>query len=118
MPRVLYCWRCDMGLPMLDEDEWAKLAPLLRTAIPDFMDEHRVTGIGLGEAQSSGVFGARALAFYRELTGFDETNVNALHHHRISLYGPPCAACGKPLRTPRARLCAACGHPRPPPPIV
>ena len=113
MPRILYCWRCDMDLPMLDEDEWAKLAPLLRTSIPDFMDEHRVTGIGLSEAQSSGVFGARALAFYRELTGFDETNVNALHHHRLSLYGPPCAACGKPLRTPRARLCAACGHPRP-----
>ena len=101
---------------MLDEDEWARLVPLLRTAIPDFMDTHRATGMGLSEARSSGVFGARALALYRELTGFDETNLNALWHHRLSLYGPPCAACGKPLRTPRAKLCAACGHPRPLPP--
>jgi hypothetical protein len=23
--------------------------------------------------------------------------------------GPPCARCGTPLRTPRAKLCAACG---------
>lgn len=116
MPRTVYCWRCAMDLPMLDEDEWARLVPLLRTAIPDFMDVHRTTGIGLGEAQASGVFGVRALAWYRELTGFDETNLNALWHHRLSLYGPPCEACGKPLRTPQAKRCAACGHPRAAPP--
>ena len=33
MPRILYCWRCDMDLPMLDEDEWAKFEPLLLSLI-------------------------------------------------------------------------------------
>ncbi|HZS04674.1 MAG TPA: hypothetical protein VFD58_07555 [Blastocatellia bacterium] len=49
---------------------------------------------------------------YKQMTGFDETNHNAIMHHRISIYGPPCAKCGKPLRTPRAAFCAACGTPR------
>lgn len=112
MARILYYWRCDRELPMLDEDEWAVMQPLLGRTISDFQDERTKTGIGLSEAQATGVFGRRALALYRESTGFEETNVNALWHHRLSLYGPPCVHCGKPLRTPRARLCAACGRPR------
>jgi hypothetical protein len=52
---------------------------------------------------------ADALRRYNELTGFGETVMNALWHHRVSLYGPPCRMCQKPLRTPRAQWCAACG---------
>ena len=37
---------------------------------------------------------------YERLTGFHETNINAIYHHVASLYGPPCSCCGKPLRTP------------------
>jgi hypothetical protein len=51
---------------------------------------------------------------YNRITGFGETNVNAVFHHRISLYGPPCETCGKPLRTPQATFCAACGKKRSP----
>lgn len=47
---------------------------------------------------------------YKELTGYRETNHNAIMHHRISIYGEPCVNCRKPLRTPQAVFCAACGH--------
>lgn len=57
---------------------------------------------------------AEALDLYQRLTSFRETNPNALWHHRMSLYGPICASCGKPLRTPEASFCAACGARRTP----
>jgi hypothetical protein len=55
---------------------------------------------------------APMLAAYERLTGFHETNHVAIWHHRVSLYGPLCHVCSRPLRTPQARLCAECGAPR------
>jgi hypothetical protein len=52
---------------------------------------------------------SRVLDRYERITGFKETNINALYHHRLSLYGRSCLKCDKPLRTPQARYCAACG---------
>ena len=49
------------------------------------------------------------LEMYKLLTGFEETNPNAVAHHKVAYYGPPCPQCYKPLRTPAARFCAACG---------
>jgi hypothetical protein len=48
---------------------------------------------------------------YKRTTGFPETNPQALDHHQVSLYGPPCEYCGKPLRTPEAKICGACMSP-------
>jgi hypothetical protein len=49
---------------------------------------------------------------YEQITGYRETNPNAVFHHVLSIYGPPCRACSKPLRTPKAAFCAACGTSR------
>ena len=49
------------------------------------------------------------LEMCRLLTGFVETNPNAVWHHVVDQYGPPCPRCYKPLRTPLARFCVACG---------
>jgi len=96
---------------MLDENEWELIAPSLNNAISDikrFSDTHEVS---LTEARAHG-YGREALAVYCHITGFHETNPDALWHHRLSLYGPSCCTCGKPLRTPQAKLCAECGTPR------
>jgi hypothetical protein len=113
MPQNIYCWRCDMILPMLDEEEWAQLEPLLANPIQRIKSYREAHGVDLREAHEHAF--DEALAFYNALTGFNETNANAVWHHRIADYGPPCTHCGKPLRTPRAKLCAACGRDRDPP---
>lgn len=88
MAQELYCWRCRIEMPMLDEGEWKQMAPLISSH-----DE---------------VERERALDLYADLTGVLETNPNAIWHHRRSLYGPKCEDCGRPLRTPRAKFCADC----------
>jgi hypothetical protein len=101
-----------MDLPMLTDQEWEEeVGPHLVNVVSQikrYRDEH---GCSLAEAHQKG-FGQQALANYERLTGFKETNPNALFHHRISVYGPPCTHCGKPLRTPDARVCAMCSSPR------
>jgi hypothetical protein len=109
VPKTLYCWRCQRDIPMLDEQEWQRLVAKFPTAesIKAYREQH---GVALDEARR-GAF-AEALASYRALTGFAESEPNALWHHRISLYGPPCAHCGKPFRTPVARRRLLCGTDR------
>ncbi len=108
MAKTLYCWRCKTELPMLEEHEWKELSPLLTDAIRQIKSYREEHGASIAEAHAKD-FGQSALAKYFELTGFRETNPNALWHHRASLLGAPCTTCGKPLRTSRARFCAECG---------
>lgn len=114
MPQNLYCWRCGMVLPMLEEAEWAQMQPLLFASLHNIKCYREQTGIPLGETPMEAMYWP-ALGLYHALTGLEEVNPTALWHHRLSLYGPPCTHCGKPLRTPRAKLCAACGRDRGPP---
>lgn len=92
---------------MLDEDEWAQLAEPLGGLVGDIKRVRQDRGVSLGEATK--IAGGEVLRRFLELTGYEETNVNAVWHHRRILFGPPCHACGKPLRTPGARHCAECG---------
>ncbi|HEX6705213.1 MAG TPA: hypothetical protein VF169_10665 [Albitalea sp.] len=101
-----------MDLPMLTEEEWALVAPHLTNGIEQIKRYREQHGCSLAEAHKA--FGQKALAIYAQITGFDETNANALFHHRLSIYGPPCHACGKPLRTPQAKYCAMCSAERTP----
>jgi hypothetical protein len=93
---------------MLDESEWEQIFPDLQRGFREIKEYRQAHGASFEQAKQH-VHGQGALKRYFEMTGFRETNVNAVWHHRLSLYGPPCRACGKPLRTPRAKLCAACG---------
>ncbi len=99
-----------MKIPMLEVHEWEKIAPLLSNPVSQIKRYREVHGVSLAEARRG--WGQEALAAYFEMTGFQETNVDALWHHRVNLFGPPCASCGKPLRTPMAKHCAECGMPR------
>jgi hypothetical protein len=108
MAKLLYCWRCRMDVPMLDEIEWEQVLPHLTGAVLEINRYRQAHGVTFAEAKDQ-VYGKGALDRHHQITGFRETNVNAVWHHRISSFGAACATCGRPLRTPRARFCAACG---------
>ncbi len=88
--KLQWCWRCKMDIPMVDDAEWSQVWAAYQSVQPDGRQA--------------------ALNEYERLTGFRETNVNALFHHRISAHGPPCPRCGKVLRTTVAYKCFECGH--------
>jgi hypothetical protein len=92
-----------MDVPMLDDAEWEQVVPHLKNAIAQIKDYRRAQNASLAEAKDHG-YGQGALERYRHITGFRETNVNALWHHRVSQFGPPCSSCGRPLRTTGARF--------------
>ncbi len=102
--KVLWCWRCQQDIPMLDEREFRRFHQAFYSALKVSLPPSAP-----GEEVSDPF--KEVLRIYNEMTGFKETNPTAIFHHRISLYGPPCITCGKPLRTPKARLCVGCGTP-------
>jgi hypothetical protein len=99
----LWCWRCKMEVPMLDEAEYKIASHLYRD------------GFKTGKCNMTRKKRFKDLLdYYKELSGFEETNPNAIMHHRIELYGSACENCSKPYRTSKAAFCAACGHKKQP----
>jgi hypothetical protein len=96
---------------MLDEQEFAEIASLHTQGLQSVKEFRTKTGAPIQDVPLTDHFQAM-LARYEAITGLQETNPNAVWHHRLSLYSPPCNRCGKPLRTPRARLCGSCMAPR------
>ena len=88
---------------MLEDHEWASIEACWRAAQQGRTDGEAPGGDPLIEV----------LAAYNRITGADETNPATVWHHRVSLYGAACTHCGRPLRTPTAKLCASCGRPVP-----
>jgi ribosomal protein L37E len=92
----LWCWRCKAEMPMLDE---AEFKAVIQGFYPHDLEKYK---LGWPEVRAE----------FTRITGYVETNPNAIWHHRTSLYGPPCHRCGKPLRSPKAKLCGSCMAPR------
>ena len=92
---------------MLDEEEYAEVSRLYSQGIRAMKEFRGTWGIPLENASIQERFEPVRIQ-YERITGMKESNENAIMHHRISLYGPPCKHCKKPLRTPKAKLCAAC----------
>jgi hypothetical protein len=97
-------------MPMLDEVEYGEVSALYQEAIKATKEYRQRRNIPLKGVPIDELF-RPVRTRYEELTGLKDCHENAIMHHRIFLYGSPCKQCGKPLRTPQAKLCGACMHP-------
>lgn len=98
--KILWCWRCRMEVPMLEGEEGKKAYELYSAAFRNSSGntmQERFKGL---------------IEYYKEVTGEEETNPNAIIHHIVEIYGPQCEKCGKPYRTSKASFCAGCGNKR------
>jgi hypothetical protein len=89
-------------MPILDGEEMAIIHRILEEGI-----ERRRSGVPAREAMTI------VRETYSEMTGAPEIQENAILHHHLSYFGPPCEQCGKPYRTDKASFCTECGHVRP-----
>ena len=94
---------------MLDEGEYAIISKMYNGALTAAKENRIKNNLPIEGLKMEEIF-RPICEKYKELTGFEETNHNAIMHHRISIYGETCKNCGKPLRTPKASFCAACGQ--------
>jgi hypothetical protein len=106
--KTLWCWRCRREMPMLDELEYAEVFRLYGECARDIKEFRGRWSVSLADDGAREHFHP-VRAWYARLTGISACDENAILHHRLSNFGGPCCACGKPLRSPRARRCAACG---------
>ena len=88
-----------MEIPMLDKNEFAIASELYSKGFKVAKSDRQEKSKEL-------------LEYYNNLTGFGETEPNAIMHHSLVQIGPDCENCGKPYRTPKAKLCASCGNKR------
>ena len=95
---------------MLDDAEFASIADLYRAGFKATKEFRQRWGIPLEGATVEQRLQPVSLR-YEELTGVRSCPPGTVMHHRLSLYGPPCKQCGKPLRSPQAKLCGASMYP-------
>jgi hypothetical protein len=110
--KMLWCWRCRQEMPMLDEQEYTEAFRLYGECLNATKEFRQRWNVPLANASIDERF-RPIREWYEQLTGVPGCHANAILHHRFSDFGNPCRVCGKPLRSPRAKLCAACGAPAP-----
>src|SRR5262245_35239731 len=105
----VYCWRCGRFVRGLSELEYAEFEAVFaatKRSLNAALDRGELDDSRWEELR-------RPLEeTCRRLSGEDVLEPSHLFKHRASRYGPPCRACGRNLRTPRASRCMACGSKR------
>lgn len=92
---------------MLDEDEFRVIGDLYNQSL-DAVQKWREDNGNTSQPPMAEIF-QPLREKYQYITGTVDENHVAIMHHRISMYGPECKSCGRPLRTTQASMCAECG---------
>lgn len=110
MPVLRDSYRLKRDVWMLSDEEYAPIGEALHSRLRDIKQYRSDNRASLSKAVAN--TSSDAIAHYERLTGEVLAHPDQLYAVRASDYGPDCHACGKPLRTPRARLCVECGAER------
>src|SRR5262245_27546924 len=94
--KVLWCWRCEHEMPMLDENEYAEAPSLYSQCAASTKEFRQRWQVPLEGANIDERF-RPVRDWYAELTGVPNCHQDAIMHNRLSSLGNPCRACGKPL---------------------
>jgi hypothetical protein len=108
--KVQYCWRCSADVPMLDEVEYAEVRAIYDTCYRAAKSYRTRRNAPLDKTPLAELYKPVQQAYGR-ITGVVGFDPHHILKHRIADFGPPCANCGRPLRTPDAQMCASCGAP-------
>jgi len=96
---------------MLDEEEFTEIRAVYNSCVRA-VQEYRVERDASLQATPLPELFRPVQQAYARLTGLIGLDAQHVLKHRIAAFGPPCGHCGRPLRTPQAKLCASCGQPR------
>lgn len=113
--RTAWCWKCHRDVPMLEEAEYQFIRAIDQEFEPKYKQAFASSLPGqqkkseLDEIKSA--WNAKVSAAYFAVTG-EEPRSCSVWSHCLPNLGPICAACGKPLRTPQSKMCAACNAAR------
>lgn len=92
---------------MFDEREFSELMATYMECVASVKSYRQEHGVALSEVPVDALF--EPLRRHHEtLTGIAMSH-EAIRYHDLARLGPDCPSCGKPLRTPQARLCPQCG---------
>lgn len=108
-----FCWRCDMKVKMLDDDEFKLCREAWfggKKVVEKELAKRKIENfVWLDKIETFEQF-RYLLEMYKLITGEYESNPNAILHHQRSQFGKDCPNCEKPFRTPKARYCPSCGY--------
>ncbi len=106
-----YSYKLRMEVALLDEHEFESLGKI--GSIEAVKEYRKRFGASLNEAltlNNEGKLFSDGQQRYLALTGIRLEHPDMLFAVRMAHYGALCPECGKPFRTPRAKMCAECGY--------
>lgn len=108
-----FCWRCDMKVKMLDDNEFKLCQEAWfrgKKIVEDELKTRQIKNyVWLDKLETFEQY-RYLLEMYRIITGEYEPNPLAILHHQRSQFGKDCPKCKKPFRTPKAKYCVSCGY--------
>src|SRR5712692_5475731 len=98
--KPLYCWRCKSVVPMMDEQEFARLEVVYRAAVRGVKSYRARRNARLEDTPVARLY-RPVQVLYHTLCGTAglEAPIVAPGHvlkHRLAAYGPACTKCGLP----------------------